>query len=143
LPANFLDDTSATTTTTKNSDAIRQAVEESVKSKGKVDQTDYSKGGVTAAGDIVFPSAASKGWNRIGDGAFEKTTPEPKGWDKMTPDQKKAYEEKQTEDDMNAFSWHVGGYNKDPNSGEYFWVGYAGDEPKGPPPPGGNHNYYQ
>lgn len=118
-----------------------EKIEKSAKSDGA------ALGRVKSSGDVVYKDP-TEGWSMASPGHWEKNTPLPKDWDSMTPDERQRFLSDLEKKDMDPFML-VGpggeartGWHKDPNSGEYFWFGYVGQEPKGPPPPGGNHNYY-
>lgn len=122
---------------------LQKFEQEQAKAKGGA-----SVDGVTSSGEPIWKDPTS-GWDKVGPGQWEKNTPLPKNWDNMTPDERAQFIKGIEGKDADQFML-VGpdgsartGWHKDPRSGEYFWMGYAGEEPKGPPPFGGNSHYYQ
>ena len=108
-------------------------------------QHDTPKDFMTKAGDPVF-TPNLKGWEHIGPGKWEKDTPLPKDWASETPEEQQKFLKGQESNPFALVQPGGGvevGYHLDPRTGEYIFVGYAGDRPKGPPPPALKGNGYQ
>jgi hypothetical protein len=79
------------------------------------------------------------GWIHNGLGSWVKNTALPPNWDHMSDAQQRAFLDGLTRDAMDEFSL-LGpggrakvGWHQD-EDGEFFWFGYAGQEPTEPPP---------